>query len=516
MVDHITMQRISKDFHLARALRLSFGLLVVVGCRSVRYFDDMIATGHGNDSESDGDVTSGFDSDITSDNSSDSAIETDTGDSPSCSNDLTSRLTVTDIEVGADIRYAERGYENIVVPSRISVKLRSDETGYVAWADKTLESVHVTPIDAKRMRSDDDFVVQGNGFGGLVALDDGFALLTRRPDSGDDPAYDNADRPANAVVFVQYDESGAESSTVLTGSLGVNGEMDYNNVENFRSQLAWDGTRFAAYFEVRAGVGHSESGTFRDKMVFLDPSGAASLGWSFACGTVRDMEVLWTGEEAAALCMSDGTPNGGLNLLFEDRTNLLVSAEVTTIGYSGGALGGAVRLADGTFAVVWSSRRWNGVNGVAAEDTHDIAMVRMTSDLVPIGEVEWITKTPKIDEVNLHITPYGPGRILLIWNAVENCTIGTETCFGDFSGTYFQTITPDGLILTDPEKIAAPMTWAEAPVVYPNGDMVWAFVDPNPDYTVDFPNPSAMEAMEAMRTLHIAYLKYCDFIPVVL
>lgn len=462
--------------------------LSVCACQSVRYFNDLGGSdGHTSDDTADGDA----------------GEDTDTQNLP-CGETLLSRLTVTEIEVSRDVNYAEQGYDYIAVPSRIALHLREDGTGYAAWTDKELSAVYVTPLDENLERSGDDIEVEGNGLGGFVAMDDGFALLTRRTDQGEDPAYDETDSPGKAVVWVRR-QGDDEMSSALTGTLGADGVTDYNNVGNFRADLIRDGDRFAAYFEIRGGVGHSNAGYFGDKLVFLDNDGAASTQWTFLCHIMSDASFVRGDAGVMPLCMSDRVPGAGFNLLFEDGSDMLLSEETTFTGYSGGALGGMIKMADGTYVAAWSSRRWDGYDDSSADDAHDIALLRMTSDFEPIGAIKWITETEDVDEVNLHIAPYGQDRILLSWNEVENFTVRGETCFGDFRGTFFQTLTPDGLPLSEPEALRAPMTRGASPFVYSNGDLAWAFADPSPNYsTVLVPS-----TMEETQTIYVAHFKYC-------
>lgn len=467
-------------------------LLLLNGCSRIRYYDDVPVS----------------DSDTPYEPDSSSTIDTDLPNG--CGNTLSTRLNITEIEVNRTVQYAERGYDNIAVPTRIELDFTppGDGGGYVAWTDAEDFAVHVTPIGRQRLRSGEDIDVTGNSLGGFVALNEGFALLTRRLDLGDDIAVgEDTDRPVNSVVWVRFQAGQENLATVLTGTLGMDGFADYNNVENFRSQLAWNGEKFAAYFEVRGGAGHPNPTIYRDKLVYIDTAGAASTEWTLFCGTLRDTALIFDSASADAFCMADGFPEPGFNLLQEGGVHSLLSAEKTVQGYTGGSLGGVVKMSDGTYVAAWSSRRWDGLDNNSADEAHDIALLYMTSGFEPIGTVKWITATPDVDEVNLHIAPYGKGRILLSWNAVENFTFHGETCFGDFGGTYFQTFSADGLLaLSEPEMLPAPMTWSAEPYVYPNGDLAWAFANPQPDYSGELDPQRSV----GIQTIFIAHLKYCD------
>jgi hypothetical protein len=101
-----------------------------------------------------------------------------------CSPYLANRLTVTTIDVTSDIRYKQPGYDLLPMDRRIALSVQPNGAGQVAWMDNALAAVHVTPISDTQIRLGDDTVVEGIDLAGLVAHDDGFALLTRRTDPG--------------------------------------------------------------------------------------------------------------------------------------------------------------------------------------------------------------------------------------------------------------------------------------------------------------------------------------------
>ena len=92
---------------------------------------------------------------------------------------------------------------------RIALSSSTNKVSFVAWVNSAGTRVRVTPIqlaplamEAGMMRAGDDYEVEGTELSGLVALDDGFALLTRRPDLGD-PIGDGVTQ-AQATYFVRW------------------------------------------------------------------------------------------------------------------------------------------------------------------------------------------------------------------------------------------------------------------------------------------------------------------------
>jgi hypothetical protein len=123
----------------------------------------------------------------------------------------------------------------------------------------------------------------------------------------------------------------------------------------------------------------------------------------------------------------------------------------------------------------------------------------------------WLTDTDDVDEINVHIAPYGDDQLAVIWNAVDNldCERATGTCFGGYAGTYLQLFGLDGAPASQPVLIPAPPTSEQDFVIYDNGDLAFAFVTDSPDYSDRLDNIS--EALPLpMRTIKIAHLLYCE------
>jgi hypothetical protein len=252
---------------------------------------------------------------------------------------------------------------------------------------------------------------------------------------------------------------------------------------------------------------------YGDNMLYLEQDGTlAQDGFSWKCGNVRGVSLQPEPPSFSGLCLADYSPSAGLYFVSAEGETTQLSSEVGLPGYSGGELGGIVKLADGSYMVAWASRGYHDDTAEAFGESRDVALLRLSGDGAPEGDVVWRTETPDKDEWNVHLAPYGDDRLLLIWNSlvVDTCATGTsedtKACLGEFDGTWFQLLSLDGAPLTDPENIAAPPAFRDDLVVYPNGDLAWGFVNAVPWTesrvdSVDIPEET---------TLRIARFAYCE------
>ncbi|MDX3244368.1 hypothetical protein [Streptomyces sp. ME18-1-4] len=90
--------------------------------------------------------------------------------------------TTTAVTLTAKFPYLSAGYNNTREWARTTTAVAPNGTLRIAWP--AADGVHVTPLTAAGKRSGADTVVKGvKEVGGLVAHNDGFALLTRVADT---------------------------------------------------------------------------------------------------------------------------------------------------------------------------------------------------------------------------------------------------------------------------------------------------------------------------------------------
>jgi hypothetical protein len=480
--------------HLAALLLLGGAIgLVVSGCVTTRYFED---------GRTDEQATETATADQREDGG---ATETE----QLCSASLADRISVTEVAIDEAIHYLRPGYNIIAVPARVILARRPNGDAVVAWLNAEMDEVHVTPLDADLNRDGDDVRVDGHDLGGIVAHDDGFTLLTRRPDTGDPVAVDDADAPAYAAVLVRYADGAEQFAVPLTGTDGVDGASDYSNF--LRGQLQERSGAYGAYFEVRSGVGTTREGLYGDKLVVLDEAGdSLSGGWRYVTGTVTDLSLFSTPDGFTALALADSRPDAGLILTRDPETSTLLAPEETWNGYVGGELGGVAITASNGYGIAWASRGYDIESGEALGDAHDIAFLRLAEDLAPLGTVHRLTDTETVDEVNVHVAPYGEDTLLVVWNRVTHLDCRTVgTCFGEFDGTYAQLISWDGSAASDQEAFPWPPTSEQSMVRFDNGDLAYAFVTESPDYSERL-DRLYEDGPPAKQIIKIARLRFCE------
>lgn len=458
----------------------------------------------------------------------------DAAQAASCGATLASRLSVTTLDVDDDIRYKRDGYDNIPTDARIAFAIAPSGNGYVAWSDNSLNNVHITPLTALQTRLGPDIVIPAHDIGGLVAHDDGFALLVSRDDPGQallNPNFSTASNPVYgyAAVLLRYTNGTETFAAALTGTASITSnasDPQYDCVENMDGRLASNGSYYGAYFTVHQCElpnGSANSGGYADKLVYVDVQGQPlSGGWNWGCQIDEDLRLLPEANQFTALCMKDTGANAGMNLVREGASVTLdtLAQEFATVGFCSGQFGSVTNNASNNgYTVSWLSRggvAGQGDNQRPAKSANDIALLNLSSapDYNP-DTITYVTNTPDINEMNLHLAPYGTDRLLVAWDNVENIDCNrvpnTQTCFGDYTGTHFRLMDAKAEFLTADEVLPAPPNSRDDMVVFPNGDVGWAFVpDSNRNYSGTLPLDShQVPDVPARRQLSIARLIQC-------
>jgi hypothetical protein len=437
--------------------------------------------------------------------------------SRSCGATIASRLTVTPIEIAADVRYRRLGYNLIPEDDRIAFSIATDGAPSIAWREAAGTRVHVTALDGTLARRGADTVVDATDIGGLVAQSDGAALLVTSSDPGE-PLQDPANRGTvpRAAVLVRI-RGGVETARVpLTGTSSVTtatfGAARDCIASPLNGRLEWNGTKYGAYFAVHGCQGDAHASYYGDKLVYLDDGGhALAGGWAWNCSIDEGLRLLPGTTVFTPICLSDGTPNRGLNLVVEGVMPQLIASEFSATGYSAGSLGSIVATGDGGFAIAWSSRGVKNSGGqvVAERSAPDIAFVTMDSSYRITHAQTWLSDTPDVAELGVHLAPYGAGRFLLTWEAFGNLRCNSQTCEGTFQGTHARLLDHTGLSLSADETIAATPNELEDIRLFPGGDLGFVFVDvANRDRAVQVSGDGGAPA-PAVRTLNVARIAYC-------
>ena len=397
---------------------------------------------------------------------------------------LAERLSVTSLTLASPLRYLESGYNEQPQWTRVAVAAAPGGTLRVAWP--AADGVHVTPLTKDLSRSGTDTVVSGSQeVGGLVAHDDGFALLTRVPDSNK--------WGETAAALLRYRNGAQVFSDQLTGA------ASNDTAPVLDGQLAWNGEKYGAYFVVH-GAGGPADGHFGDKLAYVGGDGSRlSGGWSWGCSHNEGIALYpeRTGD-FTSLCFDDW------------RSGLFVSTSIGApdeapavqreqcwAGYCGGTFpdstGDIVKSGSGTYAVAFASRgaasagknpqdtSGRGWTVVPRWNTHHVAVAFLSNGSTPSGNPAYLTSDPSTDNVNVHLAPYGPHRLLVSWESIAGASCANGTCTGRFTGTHLRLIDYNGHFLTPDTVVPAHISGDIAAL--PNGDLAWAFVNATPDYS---------------------------------
>ncbi|HKQ68837.1 MAG TPA: hypothetical protein VJT73_05830 [Polyangiaceae bacterium] len=451
-------------------------------------------------------------------------------DAPPCGKTLRERLTLKRIDVDADIRYKRGGYNDIPADERIALAVQPSGAVQIAWLDNKGDTVHVTPLDENLARVGPDVQVPGSRVMGLVAHDDGFALLTSRADPGD-PIGDIYTGPAAEATFLLRVRGGVEAFAVpLTGTKNITHDSDSLKRDcvlatNAHGRLAWNGSKYGAYFSIHGCSGHLAEHSDGDKLVYVDPNSAwLPGGFTWRCSRTSSVDLIAEADNFTSFCLSERYPFPGLNATYIDQTSRQlttrqVARELTYNGYVGGQFGGAIKLADGRYMIGWATRgtQVNSLTGAVEAEwpTHAIGFARLTSSYGAISPIRLFMSSPpdSADHLSIHVAPYGPSLILATWDSIENPTCRQGTCFGHYGGTHFQLADLEGR-LSDSERpdevLDAPPNGSDGISVLPNGDLAWAFVAEDRSYSAPVTrNANGVPIAAASRQITVARLALC-------
>ncbi|KAF2256549.1 hypothetical protein BU26DRAFT_526916 [Trematosphaeria pertusa] len=405
------------------------------------------------------------------------------------------------------------------------------KSAYLAYLDASETDVHVQQVDPSTFAAVGDAVsvTGGKEAGGLVAHDDGFALLTNEAM----PSGTSNAPPDNTPVPVLYRfTSGEQTWRTWLGGPGVHESMGLAASPDLNGDLVYSeaAKTYGAYFVITAYTGDA-SGHFGDNIQYVnddgtreDITGATSSGFGCSHNTGIAFEAA---DEApfASICAED---QGAvwLNTKTQYMDGVKISNENVTNGASNEAMGGMsgsysglARFIDSdSYIFTWVSRGakdlttndWLGtpythainrtVNRNVAiaqfSDKNTLVGDEATSELVADGDsqVNWIT-TGTADCSNAHVAAFDGTNALVTWEEIAepSCPFLSMGCKGAFTGSYFQ-------LVNNGEKVGEPLKRMD---VFVAGDMVtmsdgricWPYVDM--DWTLDGPvmNPASVTKM---------------------
>ncbi|KPM36465.1 hypothetical protein AK830_g10092 [Neonectria ditissima] len=385
---------------------------------------------------------------------------------------------------------------------------------YLAYLDASGTGVHVQGVDPETFAAVGSAVsiAAGKEAGGLVAHNDGFALLTNEVVSGE------ADGVALAVLY-RY-TNGEKTFRTLLGGPGIDSDdklasPDINGDLVFSEKAGY----YAAYIVVTSYEG-SASGHFGDAIRYITTAGkieeiaGASSSWGCSHNTGIAFEEA---DEApfASLCAEDqgaiwlntetqGMSNNGVKVSNEHVIN---GASNEPMGGMSGSYSVLSRFVDSPkYIFSWVSRgaidltenSWMGAGYTTSANrtnNRNIAVALFSDKKTLVGDqatsvvgsadgdsqVNWLTEGSN-DCSNAHVAAFDGSNALVSWEEISNpiCDFDAMGCRGTFAGTKFQVVTSAGkttgeAISSDNTYVAGDMvTMADGRVCWPYVSMEWS------------------------------------------
>jgi hypothetical protein len=341
---------------------------------------------------------------------------------------LADYIMVTVVDTAPDT--VARGYYR---PSFVLSPL-DDGTSKVAWNDGSGRA-HITPLTAADSRAGTDIVVDASEVAGFAAHVEGGTLLVVRDDV---MALHRVDGSGARVFDVQFV---GDQPTDVVGNKWIDSWSD-------SGRLAWDGSRYAAYF------GHTQlwdSGRHQGDMLrFVDGDGnVLGGGWDWGCSHSLEVLMGFTGSRDVPICLSDCYPTKGIH--FSHRV-AEISSEPSgnCLGSSAAQLGGLATVPGGFYHTFTSPE---------GRASSDVVLVHVdTSSGAVVGPKVYLTDTADEGERDAKLAWYGD-HLLVAWTA------GTSALFA--------VVTTGGEFLEGPVDIGQAYDGTSDFINFSNGDVGW-------------------------------------------
>ncbi|KAG8712128.1 hypothetical protein FRC08_015001 [Ceratobasidium sp. 394] len=367
------------------------------------------------------------------------------------------------------------------------------KSAYLAFLGAAKDAVYVQPVNPTTFASNGDAVKITNAkeAGGLVAHNDGFALLTTLPVPSGTPAASTPPNSYPIVTLIRYKNGSQAWSTALNGP-GVHADFGLTATPDINGDLAYspESGMYGAYFVVTAYTG-AASGHFGDSVEYVNDAGVLqNIPQSSAWGCSHNTGIAFEAASAppfASVCAED---HGAiwLNTNTRSMNGIKIANENATNGVSGEPMGGMsgsysnlAALDGGRYIFAWQSRgavnltpdSWMGNGYTQASPrwlNHNVAIATMNSKnqlagpqaISTVGaasgddQVTWITKDSTIDHQNVRVAAAGSGQLAIVtWEQITspNCQPVPLSCSGTFAGTYAQLVDATGTGSTVGEAI---------------------------------------------------------------
>ncbi|KAL6707991.1 hypothetical protein ACN47E_003665 [Coniothyrium glycines] len=408
------------------------------------------------------------------------------------------------------------------------------KSAYLAYLDASGNGVHVQQVDPTTFAAVGTAVTVSGGkeAGGLVAHNDGFALLTNEALPSGTSNAPAASTPVAVLYRYTTGKTGPTFKTFLGGPDNVGG-MGALASPDMNGDLAYSEASgmYGAYFVVTAYSG-SAQGHFGDAIQYVNENGTlekiqgASSYWGCSHNTGIAFEAADSvpfaslcAEDQGAIWLNTGTSGMDKSGVKVSNENVQNGASNEPMGGMGGSYSGLARFINSdSYIFTWVSRgakdltanEWMGngyTKSVNRTVNRNVAIATFSDKKTLVGEqatsvlggdgdkqVNWITQGTA-DAQNAHVAVFDGSSALVSWEEIANptCEFIAMGCKGAFTGAYYQ-------LVTDGKKVGKPV---KSMNVYVAGDQVtmadgricWPYVDM--DWKLDGPvrSPASVKAI---------------------
>ncbi|KAJ6018337.1 hypothetical protein N7499_003636 [Penicillium canescens] len=393
------------------------------------------------------------------------------------------------------------------------------KSAYIAYLDSSATDVHVQQLDPGTFKATGTTVTVSGGkeAGGLIAHNDGFALLTNEIMPSGTTNAPPSDTPV--PVLYRY-TSGKQTFKTWLGGPDVHTSDGLSASPDLNGDLVYSETAglYGAYFVV-TDYSRDASGHFGDSIEYVSTNGTlvtiagASSSWGCSHNTGLAFEAA-DAAPFASICAEDqgaiwlNTKTQGMS-----TDGVKISNENTTNGAGGEAMGGMsgsysalARFAETTkYIFAWVSRgamdvtenAWMGsgyTNVQNRTNGRNVAISLFSDKYTKVGDqatsvvgtedgdsqVNWVTSGSN-DCSNAHVATFGSANALVSWEEISNptCDFIAMGCRGTFAGTFFQQVDSTGAkvgeaISSEDVYVAGDMvTMSDGRVCWPYVSMTW-------------------------------------------
>ncbi|KKY20222.1 hypothetical protein UCRPC4_g04211 [Phaeomoniella chlamydospora] len=425
---------------------------------------------------------------------------------------------VDSVDLGFDFNPVKEAYwTSLPRHRRTPFSVSPDGTSaYLAYLDNSGSDVHVIEVDPTDFTAKGTPVTVSGGeeAGGLVAQNDGFALLTNvAVTTGTNIPPSGTPVP----VIVRYTD-GEETWRTFVGGPGVHEADGLSMSPDMNGDLVYSDAAglYGAYFVITDYTGDA-SGHYGDSIQYVDDSGTLETisGASSSWGCSHNTGIAFESADAApfaSICAEDqgniwlNTNNGGMSL-----SGSKISGENTTNGASGEPMGGmsgsysslALFPGGGTeYIFAWRTRgcvdltenTWMGdgytqckprqMNGnVAVSLMTDKETLKGEQAISTVGatdgdtQLTLITSGTETDHSNVHVATFDSANALVTWEEIADptCELAAFGCSGTFSGAKYQLVDNNGNTAGD--AISSMDTFVAGDIVNIGNKLCWPYVN---------------------------------------